>query len=79
MTVEARPAGARLRPTSRARAAATAAAFFVLIALATVATGLLVGAWLESTVFGFIVADFVFLIAVAVYTSVKSGANGRHP
>lgn len=52
---------------------------WVGIAVAMVGLGLAIGAWLESGLLGFIGADFVFLLALAVYTTVHDGAHsGRH-
>lgn len=36
------------------------------------------GTWFESGLFGFIAADFVFLLVMAVYAAVTDSGPGRH-
>lgn len=68
---------ARPKPASARNRLPRLASFLTWIGLAGVMIGVAVaiGAWLESGLLGFIGADFVLLLALAVYTAVHDGAH----
>lgn len=56
---------------------AWSAGLWLLVALLLAGAGLFIAHVLESGLLGFLGADFLFLIAVSVYTS-GQGRSGRH-
>ena len=55
---------------------AISAAFWIAVALALVGIGYAIGTALESTLLGFLGADFIFLIVMSVFTS-RQGRAGQ--